>query len=81
MFERTKQAFANAKNKVKSVAVATGTALVTVAGNAAAATGTFDSASIVTKIQANAAEAVLIIGAFILAVWGLRAMGLLGKRG
>lgn len=77
MFERTKQAFAKAKKSV----VAAGTAATVFTGNAMAASGTFDSSSIIAKIEANAAEAVLIIGAFILAVWGLRAMGLLGKRG
>ena len=65
---------------VKQKAVAAGTALATLSGSALAAGGGFDSSSIVTKITENAAEAALVIGAFILAVWGLRAMGLL-KRG
>ena len=67
--------------RAKLSAFVTACVFALVAPMAMAASGSFDSASIVTKIQANAAEAVLIIGAFILAVWGLRAMGLLGRRG
>lgn len=40
----------------------------------------FDASEITAQITANAATAVGIVGAFALAVWGLRAMGLL-KRG
>jgi len=69
------------KARAKFAAFVTACVFALAAPMAMAASGSFDSASIVTKIQANAAEAVLIIGAFILAVWGLRAMGLLGRRG
>lgn len=40
----------------------------------------FDETSIITKITTYGGKAVLIIGAFLLAVWGLRALGILGKR-
>lgn len=79
MFNIVKRAGNAVASKFKRVVAALTVALFSLP--AFAASGSFDSASIVTKIQANAAEAVLIIGAFILAVWGLRAMGLLGRRG
>lgn len=61
--------------------VAAGTSALVVSGAALATEPTgFDSSTIVAKIEANAAEAVLIVGAFILGIWGLKAMGLF-KRG
>lgn len=51
-------------------------------GFAFASGGTgFDSASIITKITENGETAVLILGALILAAWGLKSMGLLRGRG
>lgn len=41
----------------------------------------FDSSTIISKINENSGTAVMIIGAMVLAVWGLRSMGLLKGRG
>lgn len=82
----------NEKNKVQRLKLrvkgaaakvaAAGTALVASSGAAMASVpAPFDSASIITKIEENAATGALIIGAFILAVWGLRSMGLFRGRG
>lgn len=68
-------------SNVKAKAAAVGTGLMVAAGSALATPPAFDSSSITTKITENAATATLIIGAFILAVWGLRSMGLLKGRG
>jgi hypothetical protein len=83
MFHRLTNGAKRVVSQVRTKAAVAGGALAVLAGNASATTGTggFDSSTIVAKIEANAVEATLIIGAFILAVWGLRAMGLLGKRG
>lgn len=75
--------YRSAKERAQSVAgkaAIAGTALVP--GFAfASGGGSFDSASITAKITENAATATLIVGAMILAVWGLRSMGLLKGRG
>ncbi len=68
-----------AGESLRAKAVAVGTTAMVVAGSASAQS--FDSSSIITKITDNALVATGIIGAFILAVWGLRSMGLLKGRG
>jgi protein-S-isoprenylcysteine O-methyltransferase Ste14 len=76
----TDQAVGFCKRKWEQAGVAVGLALVGI-GSASAQSAGFDATSITTKITENAATATLIIGAFILAVWGLRSMGLLKGRG
>lgn len=63
--------------KAKATAVAGGAML---SGSAFAQEGGFDSAAITSAITSHTATAVVVIGAFIVGVWTLRAMGLL-KRG
>lgn len=61
--------------------LATGAALAGASFAAAAQTATgFDSNTVISKITENGATAVLIVGAMILAVWGIKSMGLF-KRG
>lgn len=61
-------------------AAVVGTALVPGFAFASGGSG-FDSSDILAKITENSGIAVAIIGAMILAVWGLRSMGLLKGRG
>lgn len=64
---------------VRLAPLAAGATALTVSGGAFAQDG-FDAGSITAQIASHGATAVSIVGAFILAVWGLKAMGLL-KRG
>ena len=76
--------FKNAVVSLKSRAAAAGTGVAALIGSgaamASAPSGGFDASTVVAKITENGATALTIVGAFILAVWGLKAMGLL-KRG
>lgn len=73
--------FTNAKDavSVRLAPLAAGATALTVSGGAFAQDG-FDAASITSAITTNTGIAVGFVGAFILGVWTLRAMGLL-KRG
>jgi hypothetical protein len=71
----------NKRGLFSAPVAAAGAALATLSGGAmATGTGGFDSSTVITKITNYGVEATLIVGAFILAVWGLKAMGLF-KRG
>lgn len=70
---------ARAKQAAGKVA-AVGTGLAASGMAMASGGGGFDSATVISKIEENAGTAALILGAFILAIWGLRSMGLF-KRG
>lgn len=70
----------NKRGFLSAPAVAAGAALATLSGGAMATGGGFDSSTVITKITDYGVEATLIVGAFILAVWGIKAMGLF-KRG
>lgn len=79
---RATKMFTSAKeraNNMTAKAAVVGSALVPGLAFAGGGSG-FDSSAITTAISDNAAIAVGIIGAFALAVWSLKAMGLL-KRG
>ena len=74
MIRNAKNAVVGASNKVAAV----GTGLLVGMGSAMATPPAgFDATEITDKIAANAVIAGVIIGAFILAVWGLRSLGLL----
>lgn len=75
--------FTRARNAVQNAATKVGTALtlgmVTVGSAMAQATG-YDETGVIAKITENGGKAVLVVGAFIVAAWGIKSMGLL-KRG
>ena len=60
--------------------VATALAMAVLPGLAAAQSSDFDPQPIITKITTYGGMALLIIGAFLAAVWGLRALGILKQR-
>lgn len=60
--------------------LAAGSALAAASFAASAQTAGFDSATVTAKITENGATAVLIVGTMILAIWGIKSMGLF-KRG
>lgn len=66
--------------KKRVSAAVTGATAAVLSGAAAASGGGFDESTITAKIAENGATAVLIVGAMILALWGIKSMGLL-KRG
>lgn len=74
-----RQRAADMARSAKFHAVTGGAALVPLSGMALAQDG-FDASEIQTAITTYTATAVGLVGAFILGVWSLRAMGLL-KRG
>lgn len=74
-----RQRAAEAARSAKFHAVTGGAALVPLSGMALAQDG-FDAAEITAAITQYTGIAVGLVGAFILGVWSLRAMGLL-KRG
>lgn len=81
MFNDSLKARARAAfNSAKAKAVAVGGTAMVASGSALATPGGFDSSAITSAITSNVATAVVVIGAFIVGVWTLRAMGLL-KRG
>lgn len=78
MFESMKQRAKSAFRSLgKTASVASVTALALVAGPASAATAV--GTSVVTLVQSYGAQAVLIVTAIILVIWGLRALGILKK--
>ena len=66
------------KNGVQKLAIVAGSALAPVA---AFAQDTDPTGAIKTKIETYGGYAVGVVIAFALAVWGLRAAGLIGRRG
>lgn len=70
--------FQNVRKRASAAVVGAASALA--AGAAAASGGGFDESTITAKIAENGATAVVIVGAMILALWGIKSMGLL-KRG
>lgn len=74
-----RQRIAGVARNAKFHAVTGGAALVPLSGMALAQDG-FDASEITASITTYTATAVGLVGAFILGVWSLRAMGLL-KRG
>ena len=64
---------------VRLAPLAAGATALTMSGGAFAQSG-FDESSITSKITEYGATSVAIVGTFILALWGVKAMGLL-KRG
>ena len=68
----------NLKDVTFNKAAAVGTlALVTASTASAQAAGGFDQAAVIAKIAEYGLVAVAIVGAFILARWGVKAMGLM----
>lgn len=67
------------KSGSKKVAAAGTLALVGAQSAMAQSTG-FDESEITAAITSNLGKALIVVGAFLVAVWTLRAMGLLGKR-
>lgn len=68
------------KSGGKKVGVAVAGTLISAQSAMAAVGGGFDESAITGAITANLGKALLVVGAFLVAVWTLRAMGLLGKR-
>ena len=80
MFDNSLKARArSAFNSLKAKAAVATTAVVA-SGSALATPAGFDSSAVTSAITSNLAIAVTVIGAFIVAVWTLRAMGLLQRR-
>ena len=75
-----RQRAANVTRSAKFHAATGGAALVPLSGMALAQDNGFDAAEITAAITQYTGIAVGLVGAFILGVWSLRAMGLL-KRG
>lgn len=75
-----RQRAGNVARSAKFHAMTGGAALVPLSGMALAQDGGFDASEITASITSYTATAVGLVGAFILGVWSLRAMGLL-KRG
>lgn len=75
MFQKLRSKFAPAA----AVVAAPVLALVSMSGMASA-TSAFDVTPITALITDYGADAVLIVGAMILVVWGLKALGVLGGR-
>ena len=65
---------------VRLAPLAVGATALTMSGGAFAQSGGFDESSVIAKITEYGATGVAIVGTFILALWGLKSMGLL-KRG
>lgn len=73
---------ARAINAIKSGGqkIAAAGALSVVGVQSAMAQTGFDESAITAAITSNLGKALIVVGAFLVAVWTLRAMGLLGKR-
>ena len=76
----TPSAFRRAASIVRARASAIGTGALVALGTSPVFAQDFDPAPIQTKITTYAGYAVAILAAMALAVWGLRAMGLVGGR-
>lgn len=70
----------NAATSVKAKGYMLATALMLSPGFAIAGGGDFDGTAIVTKVTTYTAVGVLILGAFALGRWTLRALGLIGGK-
>lgn len=76
MNSNTKQSSLTARAKQ----IGAGAVATLASGAAMAQSAAFSPSTIIDKIVSNGAEAVLIVGSFIVAVWALKSMGLF-KRG